>query len=151
MDYHELALDFMLKMYLLRQAKPHKQLDRSMQGECFVIQYIAHQKGSVVPSEISNIMEISSARVAAALNNLERKGMVTRDIDPDDRRRVLVNLTPKGEKMAKVQNQKLYERTVRMLSLLGEEDAKAYVRITGRLVELVPQMKEEEKEENKKE
>jgi DNA-binding MarR family transcriptional regulator len=148
MDYHELALDFMEKMYLLRQTKPHKQLDKSMQGECFVMQYIAHQKGSVVPSEISNIMDISSARVAAALNSLERKGMITRDIDPGDRRRILVNLTPKGEEMAKEHNRKLHERTVKLLSLLGEDDAKEYVRLTGKLASRMSRMKEDAKQEN---
>lgn len=146
MDYHALALEFMEKMYLLRQAKPQKQMGKSMQGECFVLQYVAHRNGSVVPGEIRNIMGISSARIAAALNSLERKGLVNRDIDPSDRRRVLVNLTPKGKETAKIHNRELYEKTVKMLHLLGEEDAREYVRITGRLAELLPKMKEEPEE-----
>ncbi|HMM06719.1 MAG TPA: winged helix DNA-binding protein [Clostridiales bacterium] len=144
MDYPGLALEFMEKMYLLRQAKPHRQMNKSMHGECFVLQYIAHQQGVVVPGEIRDIMGISSARIAAALNNLERKGLVNRDIDPRDRRRVLVSLTPQGEEMAKMHNRELYEKTVEMLQLLGEEDATTYVRITGRLAELAAQMKETE-------
>ncbi len=147
MDYHALALEFMEKMYLLRQAKPHRQMSKSMHGECFVLQYIAHQEEAVVPGELREIMGISSARIAAALNNLERKGLVTRDIDSRDRRRVLVSLTPQGKETAKIHNRKLYEKTVEMLRLLGEEDARAYVRITGRLAELVAHM-EEETEEN---
>lgn len=144
MDYHELALEFMEKMYLLRQAKPHRQMSKSMHGECFVLQYIAERQGCVVPGEIRDIMGISSARIAAALKNLERKGLVCRDIDPSDRRRVLVSLTPKGEETAKTHNRKLYDKTVEMLQLLGEEDAVAYVRITGRLAALAERLNEEE-------
>ncbi len=147
MDYPALAIEFMEKMRLLRQTKPHRQMSQSMHGECFVLQYIADQHGSVVPGEIREIMGISSARIAATLNSLERKGLITRDIDPIDRRRVLVNLTSKGEETAKIHHRKLYEKTVEMLRLLGEEDAGAYVRITGRLVELTAQMTEEETEE----
>ena len=50
----------------------------------------AHENG-VIPSDISK-MGISSARIAAALNSLEKKAS-SRRIDTDDRRRILVNLT----------------------------------------------------------
>ena len=42
------------------------------------------------------LLELSTARIAAMLNNLERKGAITRARDKADRRRVVVRLTAQG-------------------------------------------------------
>lgn len=135
MDYKELALELMKEMYLLKQARPHKQINDSMQGEHFVLQYLAHSSGSVLPSEISIKMGISSARIAATLNSLERKGLITRRIDVSDRRRILVDLTAEGQALAERHHQTGIKMLTEILTMLGEHDAVEYVRITGRLAE----------------
>jgi Transcriptional regulators len=141
MDYNELAAELMQKMYVLRQAQPQKQIDESMQGEHFVLHLLSFHQRSVLPSEISNRMGISSARIAAALNSLERKGLVTRQIDISDRRRILVDLTPEGKALADKQHQKAMETLTNTLRQLGEHDAAEYVRITGKLAELASKYK----------
>jgi len=141
-DYKELAAEFMQKLHILNKARPHKRISESMHGEAFVLKYLSYQDGFVLPSEISNIMGISSARIAAALNSLERKGLITRQIDPSDRRRILVELTSEGKALAESQHQEILENTTKMFAFLGEHDAREYVRITGRLAEYVSQCKE---------
>ncbi|NLK22290.1 MAG: MarR family transcriptional regulator [Epulopiscium sp.] len=94
----------------------------------------------MLPSDISNEMNISSARVAAMLNNLENKGLITREIDKSDRRRILVELTQDGIEFTKDRNKTVVNYTVRILKLLGEHDAKELVRIVGRLSELGPEI-----------
>lgn len=137
MDYNELALELLQNMQKMKNhAGPQKHIDEAMRGEHFVLQFIAFRKGNVLPSEISVEMGISSARIAATLKGLERKGLITRQIDTSDRRRILVNLTPQGEALAEEHYQKAVERTTKLLSLLGEHDAREYVRIIGRLAEL---------------
>ena len=141
MDYKTLALEFVQYMHMLRNARPQKELNESMQGETFVIQYLAHHDGPVLPSEISNIMRISTARIAATLNGLERKGLVTRRIDTDDRRRILVDITSEGKALAEEHHEFMINNTANLLSLLDEKDAKEYVRITGKLAMLASQHK----------
>ncbi len=135
MDYEALAREFMESMSLLRNANPHKQIQESMHGETFVLQYISIHGGSVLPSEISNIMGISTARIAATLNSLEQKGLITRRIDTEDRRRILVDLTSDGKKQAGNHRETILQNTIQLLSLMGEEDAKEYVRLTRKLAE----------------
>lgn len=135
MDYKELALKLMKEMHLLKQARPQKQFNESMQGEHFVLQFLAYRNGSVLPSEISNEMDISSARIAVTLNNLERKGLITRRIDISDRRRILVDLTAEGQTLAEKRHQAGVRMLTEILTMLGEHDAVEYVRITGRLAE----------------
>lgn len=134
MDYTELAKQFLNTTQQLRQSQHQKMMDETMRGEAFLIMYISIRGGDVLPSEISNKMNITSARVAAALSSLESKGLVTRAMDPSDRRKVLVSLTPAGEEMAKSYEQKAFDHAKRMLEKLGEEDAVQFVRILGRIV-----------------
>ncbi|BAE85602.1 MarR family winged helix-turn-helix transcriptional regulator [Desulfitobacterium hafniense] len=136
MDYTKLAEEFLEKMYRVNRHRSHKQINESMQGELFVLQYIALHEGDVLPSEISNKMGISSARVAATLNSLEKKGLITRRIDTSDRRRILVELTLNGKEEAEKHFQMILKNVAEMLSALGERDAKEYVRIIGRLSEI---------------
>lgn len=138
MDFEKLAREFMEIMHQMGKRKTQKQLTDSVQGEHFVLFYIAKHEGNVIPSEISNEMEISSARVAAALNSLEAKGLITRKIDVDDRRRILVNLTDEGREQVKQHYEMIMNTTTKMLMSLGEHDAAELLRIMKKLAEKGP-------------
>lgn len=140
MNYEELAKEFLHSSYQFRSHGHQKKIDGTMQGEIFATSYILRQGGMVLPSEISGEMNISSARVAAILNNLEVKGFVTRQIDKSDRRRILVSLTQEGTEFAEKHNKMVLKSTAMMLESLGEYDAKELVRIMGRLSELGPEI-----------
>lgn len=139
MDYTQLAYEFMETMYQIKKLNIHKQFNESMHGEIFTLYYISQSEENVIPSDISNDIGISTARVAATLNSLEKKGMITRKIDPSDRRRVLVEITPLGKKEIDNHIKMIKDITINMLSYLGEDDAKEYVRIMRRLVERSPE------------
>ena len=139
MDFERLADEFMDLMHCLRKRKVEKQITDSMHGEQFVLFYISKKDGNVIPSEISKEMEISSARIAAALNSLEEKGLITRKIDLNDRRRILVNLTDEGHEQARQHNQKITAITVNMMRYLGEHDANEFLRIIKRLADKDPE------------
>lgn len=138
MDYTALAKEFIEKTHQFRSHHQQKHVDEAMRGETFVILYLLKRRGSVQPNEISTAMNISSARVTATLNSLERKGMVTRRIDPEDRRRILVDITEAGRSLA-LQHQEMVLASVRdMLEKLGETDARELIRILGKLVIVLP-------------
>lgn len=139
MDYTSLAHEFMKNMGQLRKRNAQKQISDSMHGESFVLFYISQHEGNVIPSDISNEMGISSARIAATLNSLESKGMIIRKIDVSDRRRILIELTPSGKEQVEKHYQMILNITMNMLTFLGEDDAKEYVRIMGRLAERNPE------------
>ena len=135
MDYTELAAELIDKMHSLQKASMQRKINEALQGETFVLDYIACHGDDVLPGEISHEMEVSSARVAAALNNLEKKGMLTRHVDMHDRRKILVRLTREGREFAEEKHKIIIEEAARVLNLLDEHDAKEYVRITGKLAE----------------
>ena len=136
MDYTELAATFVNQMGTLRKARPQKHIDDALHGESFVLHFIAQRRGVVLPGEIGQEMDVSTARIASALNSLEKKGLITRKIDAQDRRRILVSITKEGETLACAQHRALIGKTAEMLALLGEQDAQEYVRITCKLAEI---------------
>lgn len=142
MDYAELATEWLQKMRLLKQARPQQNIDASLHGEAFVLQFIAHNNETVLPSDISRTMGVSSAMVATALNRLENKGLITRRIDQNDRRRILVGITNEGKNLADSHRQLMLGTAEKMLGLLGEHDAKEYVRITGKLASKISKPQE---------
>ncbi|MDL2258077.1 MarR family winged helix-turn-helix transcriptional regulator [Eubacteriales bacterium OttesenSCG-928-K08] len=139
MDYSELANTFLLEMHKSRRMGGHKNITSTMQGETHALQYIYHLNCSVMPGEISNGLGVSSARVATTLNSLEKKGYVRREINKDDRRKILVSLTPQGEAAAKAHHKFVHDEVTKMLMALGEHDATEFVRIIRRLSEMFPQ------------
>ncbi len=135
MDYTDLARDLLYSMNQLRKKNIQKRISDSMHGEPIVLFYISKCEGDVIPSEISNEMGISTARVAVTLNSLESKGLITRRIDKNDRRRILVEITPAGEERVNEHGKMMLENMKNMLTFLGEHDAFEYARIMKRLAE----------------
>jgi len=129
--YDELALKFWQSMKMLHKSKIHKGIIDSLEGEMFLLQYILQNDGIALPSEIGHVCNVSSARVAATLKNLEQKSLISRELDVKDHRKLLVKLTSNGESIACEQRDNIKRNVVELLSALSEEDAKEYVRITN--------------------
>ena len=49
-----------------------------------------------LPSELGDDLAVTRSNISGLLAGLEKNGMVRREIDTADRRRILVHLTPKG-------------------------------------------------------
>nr|WP_305145035.1 MarR family winged helix-turn-helix transcriptional regulator [Anaerotignum propionicum] len=123
----------------MRKINSHKEIHDSVHGENFVLLFISQRGGKVIPSDISNEMGISTARVAAALNSLEKKGLIIRRIDAEDRRRILIDLTDSGMEQVKNHYSMVLNMVKNMLHFLGEKDAKEFIRIMKRLAEKGPE------------
>jgi DNA-binding MarR family transcriptional regulator len=52
--------------------------------------------GTLTVGELLDVAQLTSGAITNRIARLERNGYVRRDVDPDDRRQVLVTLTPSG-------------------------------------------------------
>ena len=114
------------------KALQHKLGDYS-RGEIFLLNYLHKNGGMAWPSTMSEAMQTSTARIAAALNNLERKRYVIRESDMGDGRRKLVRLTAEGLAFIDEHRMKALQSIKMLLVELGEYDAAEYLRITQRI------------------
>ncbi len=140
MDYDALAKMMLNQMFELSKTRPQRNLNEGMRGEGVMLHYIIQRGGGVQPSEISGFLGISTARMAAALNNLERKGLVTRRIDPGDRRRILVEPTEAGKDMSRHKHAHMLKHATMIMERLGEHDATELVRLVGRVTQIMGEL-----------
>ena len=138
MDYEKLAAELIDCMGAVRRVKTQKDIYESLRGEGVVLQCLLNHNKDMQPGEISMKMSVSGARIAATLNGLEKKGLITRRIDENNRRQIIVRITQKGREMSQAHQKNMVSITVNMLRLLGERDAVEYVRITKRLAQILP-------------
>lgn len=139
LDFEQMAQEYLETMFYMRKVNSHKEIHDSVHGENFVLFFISQNGGKVIPSDISNEMGISSARVAAALNSLEKKGLIIRKIDTEDRRRILIDLTDSGREQVNSHFRMVMNMVKNMLQYLGENDAREFIRIMKRLAEKGPE------------
>lgn len=85
------------------------------------------------PGRICEILDRTSGGMSLALDRLEAGGLVRRSSDPDDRRRVVVDLTPEGLAVATRVNADLHAWE-ESLGLTGREQLDT-ARVIDRLLE----------------
>ena len=136
MDCEVLAEMLVDQTELLFRHGPHKLIGKNARGECFVLRCLARSKAPLLPSDLSEQSHASTARIAVVLNTLEKKGLISRAIDPTDRRSILVSLTNVGQEYVAVVRTQLREDMKHLLEELGEQDAREYLRITKRILQI---------------
>ena len=137
-DYEGLATELLqVNGALLQLPALHLQV-RLNQGEPFVLNYLLlHHQAH--PVELCRSGAVSSARIAALLGRLEDKGYITRGPDPLNNRQVIVTLSPKGLEVIQSFRAQVLRSTAQMLSLLGPEDAKEFIRLRRKLLDNLTQ------------
>ncbi len=136
MNYKDLANEFLNATFELNKQGPQRRVDESLKGERFVMYYLYINNQRGLPSKISDKMGISTARVAVILNRLEDRNLILRTIDPKDRRRILIELTPEGHRLAEAEHKNVVEMVARMLKLLGDYDSQEFVRLIKKIATL---------------
>ena len=109
-------------------------------GEMRVLSYLYQQDEPVQPGELCQILDASSARVAAVLKRLESKGQIERRMDTDDRRKILVCITPAGHRLVEARRGEMHNYIAGIIDRLGEDDAREGLRILARILDIAEQM-----------
>ena len=121
---------------MMSQRKCMAEFHRSGKGELFILKYLMAKDSPALPSEISDALHLSTARISAALGALQKKGQITREIDPTNRRNILVSLTAEGRRRIEIFIKQMRGNLMAVLEEMGEEDAKEFVRLMGRFSEI---------------
>ena len=104
-----------------------------MGTENFILAYLGEYPDNATPREISQRFNITVARVSTVLKHLETKQLITRSINPTDKRKFIFELTDLGRQKVTELSQDRYNDLIDLVEYLGEEDAKDYIRILKKL------------------
>lgn len=86
-----------------------------------------------LPSELGDDLAVTRANISGLLNGLEKNGMVRREVDTADRRRIWVHLTPKGSETLQ-KAWPIYEETIDgLFKALTEEEKTILLMILRKL------------------
>jgi DNA-binding MarR family transcriptional regulator len=111
-------------------------INRANKGEHFVLHFLSMSNSAVLPSELSVALGSSTARISALLRNLEKKGLLEREIDKSNRRNILVTITEAGRKHAENEKVEMQERMTRLFNEMGEADTLEFIRLMKLFSEL---------------
>lgn len=102
-------------------------------GGAILLEHVA--KGVKHPKELAQLLETVPPVVSAILAELEDKGLIERQIDPEDRRRVQLNLSDEGKAL----HEKIRERnqglSAERLARLNPEELKSLIVIFRKILE----------------
>lgn len=103
-------------------------------GMFVVLRIIRDSNQTAAPCDIAKQMNVSTARVATALNTLERKGFVVRSGAEGDARKVKLSLTAFGEEALSVREAQISELASTLLGKLTEQEQKSFFGILNKLL-----------------
>lgn len=136
-SYAELALELFDIMDPEKRRPPSRDVSKLMHGEMAVMRLLDAEENALLAGEISKKLSMSTSRVAAVLGSLEKKALIERQTDPQDKRRVAVHITQAGRAFNAQKREHVIAHMQRMLEQLGENDAAEYVRLTRRALEIM--------------
>lgn len=87
----------------------------------------------LAPHEIGERRLVTRGTVTGLLDTLERHGLVRRTAHPDDRRRLLIELTDHGRRVRSEVCDELYPAQSGMISVLSRQEKASLVRLLGKL------------------
>ena len=94
---------------------------------------IIGMEGEIMPSTIGKYTGMEKSSLTRMVDDLEKKGMVFRKTDPEDRRKVLVSLTDRGLDCYNYSNEIADE----LLELVDEKDVKDYAQSLETMVRIL--------------
>ena len=92
MGFERESFDKLMKVVWGKKSQMQQAMSRDSKGEPFIIRELEF-KGAQTPSQLATALKVTSGRISTLLAALEKKGLIEREVDPDDRRIVHVNLT----------------------------------------------------------
>lgn len=132
-DSKQLA-DQLLAVIALQKNTPSAKKSQAVMGtENFILTYLGDHPDKATPRELSQRFNVTVARVSTVLKHLEGKQLISRTINPTDKRKFIFELTELGRSKVTELNQDRYNDLVDLVEYLGEKDAKDYIRILKKL------------------
>jgi len=87
------------------------------------------QSGNTDLTEIREYLAISKAAISQMLSTLEKRGLIIREIDPQNRRNLIVSITPAGGAALQRKDAEVNNRITKIISRMGQQNALQFVQL----------------------
>lgn len=93
-------------------------------------------------SDLAEIFKQPLPAISRGLRTLEQDGLAQRQTDPNDRRRTLVRITPKGEESRLICENRLNDYITGIMDDLGEEFCQQFAKDAETLLQAIERQNE---------
>ncbi|MEU0313365.1 MarR family transcriptional regulator [Nocardioides sp. NPDC006273] len=87
---------------------------------------VLERRPTMSAADLARASFVRAQSAADLIGALERRGLIERRIDPDNRRRMLISLTTEGREFLDAYDPRVEELEEQMLAELGPEDRQAF-------------------------
>lgn len=105
----------------------------SFKGLILILNLLELKNDSLSAGEIASLLKVSTARVAVAINTLEKKGLVKREKSKEDARKTIIKLTEKGKNICEENQKRIKNETLIFLQKLTNDEKIALISIINKL------------------
>lgn len=84
-------------------------------------------------AEIREYLSVSKAAISQMLSSLEKQGYLMRETDQENRRSLIVSLTPAGQTILRQKDQKVNSRFEKIIAEMGEADTLEFIRLIAKM------------------
>ena len=127
-------IEALLQLYISNQASSIAEM---LEGEHAVLSYILKEKQDVTPTNISLKLGITKSRVTAILNSLHEKELGLLKRKSDDRRKIIVSLTDKGDEAIVSKLIVLDNKILKLIEELGVEKSITLIEILNDINQII--------------
>lgn len=117
--------------------KIFSRVEETERGIGFILLMLENSGEEVIAGDISQKMNVSTARVAALLKKMEKNGLITRENSDKDARRTVVKITRKGMDTILEKRAEFLEKTELLIEKVGMKDLEEFIRISRKIREVL--------------
>lgn len=136
LNFRQYAARLLTLLTELQKRAVHQSAMHLSMGETGVMRCLYLNRESMSAGELSRVLGISSGGVANLLNSLEKKGLISRVMNPTDRRGILVSLSDSGYHLLEARQNEAVRITSELLARLGQEDTEHLIRIYQKMLNI---------------
>lgn len=104
------------------------------------------ESGGALLSEMCAHLSVSKAAVSQMLSGLEKRGFITRETDPENRRTIIVQPTAKGIEAARGFERHFDNHIGKLIERFGEDDTREIIRLIYKFVDIAMELRSESQE-----
>ncbi|MDQ1137492.1 DNA-binding MarR family transcriptional regulator [Microbacterium sp. SORGH_AS 1204] len=130
-----------LRIYRAAEVAMRRRTRDSMsmgENELLVLRYLLRDSSRQVrPGELTKYLGLSTASTTAILDRLERSGHITRAANPDDRRSIFIQVTPRADAEVRRTLGNMHDRMLAAVIDMTPEESAAVVAFLQRMSDAV--------------
>ena len=115
--------------------------DATKRGAYFVLNYLVKHNKEVISADLSNSLNVSTARMTKLLQKLEKKNLILKQKSIADARKIIVTITEKGKKMLSNLKEMMLQLIDKLIEEIGEEKFEKFILLSSEIQNTINEKK----------